>query len=180
MDIDKLDKLAKLVLYDVPIAQCARVMGVSEGRISQIKDTDEFQTRLAELASQDIDKFDTLNRGWDAVEEQGLLTVLATLRAAPDPEFALKAAALANRASRKGHLGNRPLVGQHGMRAVIQLNATYVEQLQQNFTIDEKKPEPMQRKQHNMLSMGSVQRLLKGEQNDVDQDVGQAFAGSFG
>lgn len=124
-----LDRVAKLVAMNVSQKQIAQACGVSEGRISQITATDDFRSRLAEIQSEDLEQADETNRGWDMVENLALGHVLENMQLNPDPEFALRVAAQANKAARRGGLGNQPINGKANATATITLNIAYIGQL---------------------------------------------------
>jgi len=156
-----LEKIANLVLNGVPQVQIAASCGVTESRISQVVATDEYKAVEQRLAVQYTEQQQIINGGWDAIEEHALTHVLKAMQANPDPEFALKTAAIANRATRRGAINQQPGVGSAGVRAVINLNATFVEQLQQNFSIaDTRGSRPRDQKRVNMMSVADVENAL--------------------
>jgi len=176
-----LEKIAKLVLYEVPNGQIAMSCGVSDGRISQIVATEEFKAVLEAQASEHFAEQQLMNEGWDAVEALAIGHVVEAMNANPDEEFALKVAAVANKATRRGAINHNPIgAGQAGVRTVIQLNANFVENLQQNFEVKDERTARRQdmhdnRKQVDMLGVSAVEKLLKHQPPvdllpDVDLD----------
>lgn len=126
-----LDKIARLTAMNVPTEQIAQACGITKGRVSQLTATEEFNEVLLQYYNEDFEQQDTLNRGWDAVEEEALGTVLETLQHNPDPDFALRAATMANKAQRRGGVnGNQPINGNASASAVINLNQVFVDKLQ--------------------------------------------------
>lgn len=128
-------KIARMALHEVPNRQIAMAMNLSDSRITQIMQEEEFRQVLADVSAEVFESQQIMNQSWDAVENIAVNHVFEALQHNPDPEFALKAAAVANRANRRGQLNHQPLQGNAGVRAVLQLNATFVEKLQQNFQI---------------------------------------------
>lgn len=125
------ERIAKLLAMDVDQKQIGKALGLSESRISQLVDSDEIQSRVAEIRNDDFEQADLMNRGWDTVEEESLGVVLDYLNHNPDPEFALKAAAQANKASRRhNHHGQPRLNGGTNANAVINLSVAFINKLE--------------------------------------------------
>jgi len=129
---ERLEKIARMVLYDVPHTQIALAVGISESRVSQILETDEFKNQMQAIATERFEQDSGINEGWDHLEAIALKNVLDRIQWNSDPEFALKAAMMANKAQRRGQFNNRPLDAKDGVRAVINLTAQFIDQLQQN------------------------------------------------
>lgn len=163
----KLQKVAKLVLANVPQNQIAAACGVTEGRISQLINMPEYKNIEQELAVQKIEENELINQGWDGVEALGVKHTLIALKNNPDDDFALRAAIVANKAIRRGSINNKPINPQSaGVRAIIHLNPTFVDKLQQNFSIDKQENKALVEKEkdsdfmpaaavHNLLGAGS-------------------------
>jgi len=133
-DAQRLEKIARMDLYDVPHGQIAHAVGLSEGRITQIMESDKYKNIIENLTSEHFEKNRTLNEGWDSIEATAMNNVITHLNWTKDADYSLKAAALANRAARRGQNNNRPLDGRAGVRAVIHLTAQFVDKLQVNKT----------------------------------------------
>lgn len=125
-----LEKIARMDAIGVPQKEIAGAVGLSEGRISQILDTDEYKVLKASFTTEAYEKNQSLNEGWDLLEAESLNRLLERLQWCSDPDFALKAAAVANRANRRGN-ANQPIDGRMGVRAVIHLKQTFINRLQQ-------------------------------------------------
>lgn len=169
---DVLEKIARMMSYEVPQKQIAAVMGVSESRISQIINSQEFEEVFGVIAYEKFEEQETLNQGWDGVETLAIDRVLKYMQVDPDPDFALKAAAVANKANRRGSHRNRPIDPQQaGMRSVVLLNATYVDKLQQNFQIEQREhPEQVDReKRDDSLAPGQLDQLLNVEHSNENR-----------
>lgn len=122
-------RIAKLVTMNVAHKQIAVATGVSATIISDVIANPKVVQKVQEITTADIEQQDLVNRGWDGIEEAALGTVLETLQATPDPDYALRAAALANKAQRRGS-GNEPINGKTSTTATIELNAVFIERLQ--------------------------------------------------
>jgi len=126
-----LERVAKLVAAEVPVNQIALASGLSAAQVEVLVDSDQFRAKLVEQQEQQFAQAEKMNRGWDAVEEEALGNVLEVLSQNPDPDYALRAAAVANRATRRG-ANNRAIDAGHAQQsAVIKLNVAFVNQLQQ-------------------------------------------------
>lgn len=166
MTEDQLDsrmlKLARMVEQGVPNGQIAAIIGLTEDSLANVFKTDEFRHAEAFVAEEAFTMRQQLSAGWDGVEEFALSTVLGHLQSpAPDPDYALKAAAIANKAVRHGKKnGNHPIEAAGNLQSVITLNATYVNKVQNNFQVSERVLEEMPKKQTDMLSVNGVKSLL--------------------
>jgi hypothetical protein len=127
-----LEKLASMYAMEVPQKQMAMAVGLSEGRISQIVATAVFQEKVSAIVAQRFEDNKILNEGWDGVEAQALSIVSANLQWNKDPDFALRAASLANKAVRRGQFAqpSAPIGTVSGARVVIQLGGAFVAKLQ--------------------------------------------------
>ena len=175
METKHVEKIAKMVMANVPQNQIASACGVSEGRISQLMETNEYKCIEQELAVLKFEESQMINQGWDSVEALGVKSTIVALRNNPDPEFALKAAVVANKAIRRGTFNNNPIPQSAGVRAVIHLNPVFVDKLQQNFEVSEQKMNSLTEKPkdsdflpaadvHNLLGLGNDGKVLV---NDV-------------
>lgn len=133
----KLAKIARMVLAGIGHVQIAAASGVSEGRISQILKTEDYKAEEELIAAEKFEEMDLLNQGWDGIENLGVQRVMEALQYDPEPEFALRAAAVANKAARRGGRHGQQMINPQnaGVRAIINLKAEFIEKLQQNFVI---------------------------------------------
>lgn len=181
MDSEKrqtFEKIAGMLVIGVPDVQIAEVMSLSAGRIAQIKQSDEFKPFLAEAATERLQEQAEINEGWDKVEREALKIVTDVLKYNKNPDYALKAAMVANRATRKGSVGNQPLPTAMGERVVIHLNANFVGKLQQlsigkaeigtSNLQDALAVSQSQQKKVNLLAPGQVKKLLLDEKENAD------------
>lgn len=167
IEIGKLEKMAELQYAGVSQVQIATVVGLSEGRVSQIMATAEYGKQVSEVEMANYEKMEQFNRGWDGVEDLAVATVLEHMQGVPDPDFALKAAVVANKAIRRGGNGNKPIQIQAGLQTVIELHANFVGQLQNNFNVAPRTTKDIERKSTNMLSVKGVHSML-GIAKDVE------------
>lgn len=155
------EKLARMDHAGIAHIDIANAFGVSEGRISQIFATPEYKAALSSVQMQDFDKIDVLNRGWDSVEDLGVAKIIEVLQSPfVDEDYALKAAALANKALRRGKGLNNPLQVPSGQQTVVTLHATFVNQLQESFVVEPRKVEELAKKDTNILNVQGVKSLL--------------------
>ncbi len=138
---DKLEKMARMSLFEVPENQIAKATGVSD--IAAAMDTKEFKDILAEISTEYFERNQQLNDGWNSVEALALGVVVDTLVWSKDPDFALRAATMANRANRRGDVAQQPINGQAGARAVFHLTATFIQKLQQ-FGMENQEPKTVE------------------------------------
>lgn len=162
METKHLEKIAKMVMVSVPQNQIASACGVSEGRISQIINLPEYKEIEQKIAVEKFEESELINQGWDSVEALGVRGTLTALQNNPEPEFALKAAVVANKAVRRGTFANNPIPQSAGVRAVIHLNPIFVDKLQQNFEISAKRVEALAQnpKDSDFLPASDVHNLL--------------------
>lgn len=131
----RIEKLARMHLQGVPVRQCAAVLGLQEPEVVELLNSELFQSVAAAIADEAAEQNALMDSNWDAVEALALGKVVTYLQNDPDPDFALKAAVVANKSVRRSHSANGPLQAQDaGARTIINLNATFVQKLQQNFT----------------------------------------------
>ena len=170
---EKMLKLARMELHGVPRKQTAMAMGLSESRITQIIETAEYACAAEIIAAENFEKHEMINKGWDGIEALGIKRTVEALQNDPDPEFALRAATLANKASRRGGFAQNPISQNVGVRAVINLNANFVEKLQQNFEIKKDKSDILLEKQKDSDFLGAkaVQDLLQIKPKEDEQDL---------
>ncbi len=164
---DQLEKLARMRSSGMTNVDIAQATGLSESRVSQIFETKEFLAIQEVIGAEQFEQQELVNSGWDSVEALGISKVVETLQANPDPDFALRAAVVANKATRRGNYKNNPIAQRAGVKAVIVLNNTFVERLRSNTTVlgetdKEKSAQSLveQKKAVNFLSPNEVQDLL--------------------
>jgi len=176
----KMLKLARMELHGVPRKQTAMAMALSEGRITQLMETVEYQSAAEIIAAENFDQNELINKGWDGIEALGIKRTVEALQADPDPEFALRAAVFANKAARRGGFAQNPISQNVGVRAIINLNSTFVEKLQQNFEITKDRTSILIEKQKDSDFLGAkaVQDLLQMKPKESENPVMDLLAGA--
>lgn len=182
------ERIAKMESFGMTPVKIATATGLSESRISQIRQMPEYRTVLSNSETAEHEKFQTLNDGWDNVEAWSLNNVLMALKNSPDPDFALRAATIANRAQRRGRQ-NIPIGSTaNGVRAVINLNGNYIEKLQADFTVENhreniRNTQTLVQKDASYMQPSAVEKLLKPaarlankSQDLLMQQIGDTFA----
>jgi len=166
----KMQKLARMEIVGVERKVTAQALGVSESRISQIMKTEEYLEQAQIVAGETFKQNELINKGWDGIEALGIRRVVEALQNDPEPDFALRAAALANKAQRRGTFSNNPISQNAGIRTVVQLNATFVEKLQQNFQIEKSDGSKLleTKKDSDFMGAKSVQDLLTSKSEDKE------------
>lgn len=167
LEIRQLQKLARMILFGVSPVQIATACGITESRISQIKTTEEYKQVEQEIASEQYEEQQLVNQGWDGIEALGINKVVQHLQQNPEPEFALKAAMIANKAVRRGQFKNTPIAQSAGARTVIVLNQAFVNKINQTANENVERLND-NRKTSNFLPPKDVQDLLY-----VDQTTGE-------
>lgn len=133
-DDEIIERVAGMVVAGITQDAIGKVFGVSQERISQFLSMPTFvaiiDAKREELGLQ----YKANNDLIDTVETIAWQKVKNTLtdRVRVDPDFALRAAMVANKANRRGITGaNLPLTAVDGGRVVINLKNTYVDKLVQ-------------------------------------------------
>lgn len=178
------ERFARLVAYDVPDEQIARVMQMNVEDVTRYRDHPDVKAAVAQRESTLVAQMDTLNSGWNNVEAMAVSTVMHTLQSVPDPQFALQAAVAANKAHRRGMHANKPISvangnGEGGARAVLNLNVAFVNKVQSGeangVTVDVGASE---QKRTNMMTPGDITAML--DHQDRDNVAGQIVNQIFG
>ncbi|HFD32046.1 MAG TPA: hypothetical protein ENJ28_04960 [Gammaproteobacteria bacterium] len=174
MEAKHLEKIAKMVIANVPQNQIASACNVSEGAISQIINTEDYKKIEQVIAVAKFEESQLINQGWDSVEALGVKTTIMALQNNPEPDFALRAAVVANKAIRRGTHANNPIPQSAGVRAVIHLNPTFVNKLQQNFEISEDKAQALAEKpkDSDFLPASEVHNLLSTNKDGESLSIG--------
>lgn len=163
---DRLEKIARMMLFDIPQKNIAVAVGLTESRISQIIATEGFSTILEGFAAEKFEQYETLNDGWDKAEAYALNNLLKTMEHTLDPDLNLRVAAVANKAQRRGRFNNRPIDGREGARVVFHLTAQFVEKLQLNhFEVNGSAAPPLQNGETN----GFLKLAKRTELTETDQ-----------
>ena len=175
-----LERIAQLVLYDVPHRQIAQTVGLSEGRLSQlVNDDEQFQQILSEKSIAHHEEMQTVNDGWDALEAQAIERMLQYINMTSDPEFMIKVAAVANKAQRRGRYSNDTIKPQgNGSHVVINLNGAFVGKMQENFKIiTDRKPKLLQ-KEADAIAPEKIKEMLASDKMKVEENADSRLGSS--
>ncbi len=171
--LDKIIKIAKLAHSGASVQAIASVFNLDESVILAVKEQAEYKIELSRIQENSFDKAQTLDGGWDRVEEQGMLQVLDHLEKVPDPDFALKAIALANKAIRRnGNQANRlntPIEVNNNLQAVILVQPQFAKAMKEGYLIDDVKQPTFVKKITNAMNPSAVKNLLGRNLNDKMQ-----------
>jgi len=128
-----IERVARFIAMGVPTAQIASACGLTPERVATLEKTEVVRDIVAGLQTEQLEQHELLMRGWDAVESEAVGSVLTHLRANPDPDYALRAAAVANKAVRHNGTQTQPGVINVDKAAVatIVLSNQYIVQLKQ-------------------------------------------------
>lgn len=173
---DKLEKLARMAHAGVGTKQLSNIVGLTESKLEVILKSDEFNAEIAKIESEAFENLSLMNQGWDGIEEKAMSQVLNHLSNVPDPDYALKAAVVANKAQRRGtQHQNAPIQIQPNLQTVIELNVDFVNQLQQSFSVSERQVKELPLKDTNMLSVKGVQSKLGLSKDINDYEIHREF-----
>jgi len=118
----------------------AKILGISAGRLSQLKGTEQYAQVKAEVQQEVTEQQALINGGWAAVEEQSLAVVLQHVKSMQensllaDPDYALRAATLANKRHVRTAPGNVALDAGASTGKVINLT------LSRQFIVNTQQP----------------------------------------
>lgn len=175
-----IERIAKMDHAGVSVSEIATACNLPVDKLIQIQDTEKYKSALADIAAEAFDKTDVLNGGWDMVENLAMNKVVEHLQRAPDPDYALRAAALANKAVRRGKHVNAPIGQQPNEQAIINVSVSFAETLQDNFVIEQKPVADLQKKDNNFLAPKKVAQLLGNSKYTKEVDEQQQIADELG
>lgn len=123
--------LAAFGLSDKAIAD---TLFISLEQVSVIKETVEYKESCAKQTQERTQRLIDLEEGWDSVETMGVGKVLQHMQYMNDPEFALRAAIVANKAARRTPASLDRVIDASKVGHVITLtvNKNYVAQVTNN------------------------------------------------
>lgn len=153
-------RVAAMKNAGMPDEQIATACGITTQVLEKVYEKDAYKEEIAKITEQAFDKYNTLNEGWDMVENLAMNAVIEHVQKMPDPDFALRAAAMANKAQRRGRHNNTPIAAIPNSQVTIQLTANFADKMQQNFDVEERKSETIEQKDNNFLAPKKVQELL--------------------
>ena len=177
---DRLERIVAMASMGVPDTQIAEAVGLDQSMICIIRQGEDFKRMYGELMADQLAERAEMDEGWDGVEKQAIKIVSESLKWNKNPDFALKAALVANKAIRRGQSPlNAVLPTDMGPRVVINLNQSFVNKMQniaagiEDFVqsgvtaIEEKPTGPV--KKVNLLTPSSVEDLLKPQLSEFEK-----------
>ncbi len=170
--LDRIEKIAKLAHSGASVTAIASVFSLEEQAILQIIETPDYKIALGKIQATSFDKEQLLDGGWDRIEQQGMLQVIEHLEKVPDPDFALKAITLANKALRRNGNSrvNKPIEVNANLQAVIVVQPQFAKAMQEGYLIDDVKTPSFAKKITNAMNPNAVKTLL-GKKPIVDNMV---------
>ena len=171
-----LQKIAKMELQEVAATDIASVFSLSPEKISEITASDEYKAIKAELFLEKSEEAETRTNAWDRLEDLSLGHLIEHMEIKPDPEFALKVAAVANKAQRRT-MRNEPIAGQVAGRTVLQMNLTFVEKMNTAFQIKPREERLQQNSSRdvNMMSIREVQETFRDKKDPALEELEEQF-----
>lgn len=159
-----LEKLAKLAYDGASTKAIAQCFNVEESQILDMVESAEYKKQLSIVTDNNMQEAQLLDMGWEGVESFGVSAVLAHLKTNPDPDFALKAASIANKAIRRsGSMRqNNTIQVNNNMQAVISIQPAFAKTLQDNYLVEDVSKERFEKKITNALNPAGVKELLGG------------------
>jgi len=166
-----INKLAKLAYSGASMKAMAAVFNVDEEQISQLIKTDDYKTEMAIITEESFTKAAILDKGWEGIEEYAVSSVLDVLMNAPDPDFALKAAGMANKAIRRngmngmGNKQNNMIQINQNMQAIIHVQPVFAKTLQEHYLVEDVRERELPKKVVNAMNPKMVKELLTDGEN---------------
>jgi hypothetical protein len=123
--------LAAFGLADKTIAD---TLFISLEQVAQIRETVEFRESCAKQTMERTQRLMDLEEGWDGIEGMGVAQVMTHLQHSRDPEFALRAALVANKANRRAPSSIGRVIDASNVGNVITLtvNKNYITRVTNN------------------------------------------------
>lgn len=167
---ERYEKIASMLQYGIDQADIARALGLTESRLSQIVNEDEDFARVnSAAAAEAFEQQRLINEGWDGVEALALNTVIKKLQISQDADYALKAATLANRATRRGDSRNLPIgQGAGGGTTVVTLQLSFINRLQEMQSIEPRSQRVLEHKRNDFMAPDAVERIFEPAQKKLE------------
>ncbi len=119
---DDVERVVKLTLHKVTDEDIARLFDLPLQSVEYIRNTDLYKSIYTKLSTNTLlEAYDT-NATWATVEGQALRIVADNLKWNSDPDFALRAAMVSNKAVRRHQANSDPIDPKVGERAVINIS----------------------------------------------------------
>lgn len=95
------DSFVKFKVAGAPKVAIIEALGISEDEFDRLNAKQEVKQAVLASETQRLETGAIMDSGWDVIENQAMAIVLEAVREARDPEFSLRAAAVANKAIRR-------------------------------------------------------------------------------
>ncbi len=156
-----LEKIARLDLAGVSVGEIAVVVGNADSYVYELMQKDDYAHIKAGISSLEFEKQELLADAWQSIEAKALAVVNNHLDWNKDPDFALKAAAVANKSDKPGKRFGRQINATQAATATISLTVEFVEKIaSKNGHIIDVTPVDDENKINNVLSIGKTEELL--------------------
>lgn len=157
-------KLVQLINSGMPTAMMADFLNLEPNQLAELLEVPELKQLIAQQeAAERLNSADASSK-WDEVEVLALKNVLGELNSRPDPVFALKAAAVANKAIRS-HKGKQQAMQQlvEGAKTItLQLNQQVVNALVNAGPTAQLAPAVSSSKVLDVFTAKDMERLARG------------------
>lgn len=129
-------RIAAFCAYGLTDMQIAAALLLSREQIQGAKASDVYALEFAKTVQEKTLRQIDLEEGWDTLEADALKSVMEGMRFNRDPQFALTAAAVANKAKRRSpaSFGRTIDATKAANMIVLTMNKTYVTQVSANGT----------------------------------------------
>lgn len=135
VDTERLKQLARYLAHGIGAAQAGSAVGFSESKVMTLCETEDFQELLRKEKEEIVQNYVDTNSMYDRIEKKALGNIEQALRFNSDPDFNMRVAMLANRATRRGTANtpdNRPLdaAAADGRRITLSFSQHFVKIVQ--------------------------------------------------
>lgn len=126
-------QIASLAAVPITQGEIAKLLDATEESILKIMELEDYKEIERQIKLEQVEQNSTFNNEWDALEKRSLQIIKDNLQYNRDGEFALRVAAITNRAKRRSVNNDANTIpAQAGMRAVISLPMQFITNIQNN------------------------------------------------
>jgi hypothetical protein len=174
----QIERFAAMVVAGVPDYQLADVFGISQQDVAITKQSREYLEVFSKLSNERYEQDSELDGGWDLIEENAIVQIANALKRTCDPNFALRAAMVANKAVRRtrGNNGTNlnpdPLNAGRAGTVVINMSAVFMQRMEQIRATRPEEQVPSRVIEN--ISQGRVHELLTGPREVDDPAIVEA------
>ena len=156
-----LEQIVKMELAEISATQICTVAGLKLEEFEALKQSEIYTGLKQKLSMNEFLFNQNINDGWDCVERMALDQIHKKLQFGSDPNFALRAAMVANKANKKGMHEQKPLNGNGTNVAIISISKTFVNELNQKKIAPRAEVQKeIPKKQQDFLEPAKVQNML--------------------